>query len=777
MEISLRQSIFRILLGGVVFTAVLILLNVWTATSRMVNNQVERELNVAQSVFTKVVEGREQQLINSATVLTADFSFKQAVATGDIPTIASAWTNQRSRIHADLMVLLDLQGNVINSQPQQFLSGMRFPLPDLLQQVSKQGGANEFIVVDGQLYQMILLPVGAPTPVAIAGIGLVINEAFLVDLKAVIQADIIISTDKERNASPVVMTASLAETKAQHILQHKPQAVSWLDITMGGENNYDTRELMLPNGEVAPVDILMAVDISDHYKNFSELQFSIISISLVAMVFSLAVSMLLSRRVSKPVAHLVKAVEKVAEGDYEQSLNVKGRLSEISNLASAFSSMQRSIKSREDRIRFQAQHDLLTGLFNRSYIEHLINQRMDSAEHFQVIAINLLGFRTINDLYGYANGDYCLKILSERLLRWPGVAGRLSGSEILYIPEQMLSQLQLETLRHILEQPVESDLLAIPMKVVFAEIRCPGNIDNAEDLFRKVNIVIDEAVKSSQWLLPYEQALEKSYLRRLAIITELKNALVAEQAELSMVYQPKVFLSTLQICSMEALVRWNNKLLGFVPPDEFIAIAEQAGMIEQVTTWVMRKTINDLAMFRAAGHTFTIAMNLSSHDIQNRALLDKLADLLAAQGLEPTDLELEITESDLVADADLATENLRQLKAKGFRLAIDDFGTGYSSLAYLKHLPIDTIKIDKSFVLNLSNDVDDQQIVRTILHLASVFELKVVAEGVEDEAAFALLRDWHCDIAQGYFISKPLSIAALTEWLAVSPYSQNAEKL
>ena len=239
-----------------------------------------------------------------------------------------------------------------------------------------------------------------------------------------------------------------------------------------------------------------------------------------------------------------------------------------------------------------------------------------------------------------------------------------------------------------------------------------------------------------------------------------------------MVYQPKVDLRTMKVCSMEALIRWNNSALGFVPPDEFITIAEQAGLIEQVTTWVMQQTIADLAYFRAKGYGFTVAMNLSTQDIQNKVLLRKLVALLTQEGLSPEALELEITESDLVADASLAIENLNELTARGFHFAIDDFGTGYSSLAYLKNLPVTTIKIDKSFILALASDENDQQIVHTVLSLASVFNLKVVAEGVEDVASLEILKDWGCDIVQGYYISRPLSRSDLEDWLQNTPFGE-----
>ena len=312
----------------------------------------------------------------------------------------------------------------------------------------------------------------------------------------------------------------------------------------------------------------------------------------------------------------------------------------------------------------------------------------------------------------------------------------------------------------------------MPIKLVFTVVNCPADADNAQDLFRRMNILLDEAEMGANWLLQFSSEIEQRYLRRLSIITELKEVLQSEQDELSMVYQPKISLKTRQVNGLEALIRWNSQRLGFIPPDEFIEIAEQAGFIEQVTDWVLNRVVVDILSLREQQIFIKPAVNLSTQDIQNRPLLDRLISLLDDNGLTASDITLEITESDLVADAKIAIANLQFLQDKGFSIAIDDFGTGYSSLAYLKNLPVSAIKIDKAFVLNLSTDTEDQQIVHTVLSLSNIFDLEVVAEGVEDANAMEILADWGCDTAQGYYISRPLPLGGLIDWLASSEYYQ-----
>lgn len=772
MTLTLRQSLFQILFIGIFITASLILGNVWTVTSKTAFNQVTKNIEVANTVLEQLLQDRSEQLLNSARVLTDDFGFKQAVATGDIPTIQSALQNHGQRIESDFMMLTDLSGNVLESQPEYFTSGSAFPYPNIINQVLEDGGSENAIIVDGSLYQIIMLPVYAPNPIAIAGIGFLDGDEFLKQVKRIIQADIIVSSKRSVNGSHVVLHSSLPYIQAQRVINADQQTLSWFDVTFSRDTPYLTRDIQLPDTLNKEVSITLAVDVSTHFDNFTQLQFNILGISLIAIAGSMLLSMFMASRVNKPVASLVNAANHLADGNYEQSVKTSGHLQEINELSDAFMRMKDSIQNREQRILMQSRLDMLTRLYNRSYMEELIQQRLDAGESLQVIGINIRDFRTINDLYGYSNGDTCIISIAERIKRWRGTAARLSGGELVWFANEPLSDEQLETFHTILEQPVATQQLVMPIKLVFTVVNCPADADNAQDLFRRMNILLDEAEMGANWLLQFSSEIEQRYLRRLSIITELKEVLQSEQDELSMVYQPKISLKTRQVNGLEALIRWNSQRLGFIPPDEFIEIAEQAGFIEQVTDWVLNRVVVDILSLREQQIFIKPAVNLSTQDIQNRPLLDRLISLLDDNGLTASDITLEITESDLVADAKIAIANLQFLQDKGFSIAIDDFGTGYSSLAYLKNLPVSAIKIDKAFVLNLSTDTEDQQIVHTVLSLSNIFDLEVVAEGVEDANAMEILADWGCDTAQGYYISRPLPLGGLIDWLASSEYYQ-----
>lgn len=762
MQKTLRQSLFQTLLLGILVASLLIIGAVWKSANSLVIENIDQDIALAENVFDKVVDDRQEVIRSVSNVLSRSFDFRRAVGTGDIPSISTAFTSYAQRLNTDIIALVSLDHQVVASHSFLFEVGQK--LESTLALTSK-GLDSGFFIVNGKLVQLNLYRVEIPTLRYYMIIGVEFDQQLIDELKHLVDADIIVSSLNDEH----IFVTTLDTDTARRVLTHKEEP-SWLDVTFNNTDSYVAREANIASSLDVPVNITLALDTSAAFNAFTSIQLTILAVTVVAIFIALAFSMLLSRNVSGPVSNLVTAVNKVASGRYDVALEKMSKLKEITALANAVDSMQQSIQSREKHIRYQAQHDMLTGLYNRNYVEDYFQKQMAEKSAVQVIAVTILGFRTINDLYGYSNGDNTLKALAERLSKWPGVAARLAGGEILYMSHEILDDNALSSLKRVLETPVESNFISIPLKVAMAVISCPEDASTSEELFRKMNIVVDEAIHTRVWCVRYRGELEDKYTRRLTITTELKRALAEKQSELSMVYQPKIDLNTMKICSVEALIRWNNSLLGFVPPDEFISIAEQAGIIEQVTTWVMQQTINDLAEFRQRGYSFTVAMNLSTQDIQNTVLLNKIVSSLNNKNLLPDVLELEITESDLVEDAALAVENLTELTARGFHFAIDDFGTGYSSLAYLKHLPVKTIKIDKSFILGLASDENDQEIVKTVLRLANSFELKVVAEGVEDSVSLQILKEWGCDIAQGFYISRPLNKSDLEAWLQNSPF-------
>jgi diguanylate cyclase len=278
------------------------------------------------------------------------------------------------------------------------------------------------------------------------------------------------------------------------------------------------------------------------------------------------------------------------------------------------------------------------------------------------------------------------------------------------------------------------------------------------------------AKRSQSGYIVYSQEIDNHSPRKLALMSELRQTIANDG--LLLYYQPKVSLFPGQIVGVEALVRWPHPVHGLIPPDEFIPLAERTGQIDPLTWWVLERAIRQCRDWGRAGLYLNIAVNISTRTLYNQELFSIVTDLLQANGVAPNQLTLEITESAFMDDPERAYAALSRLRKGGVSISLDDFGTGYSSLAYLKRLPLDEIKIDKAFVLGLDADVNpaDVAIVRAVVAMARPLQCAVVAEGVESLEVWNLLREFGCDLAQGYYLSRPLPAAALEQWLRTSPW-------
>jgi len=302
--------------------------------------------------------------------------------------------------------------------------------------------------------------------------------------------------------------------------------------------------------------------------------------------------------------------------------------------------------------------------------------------------------------------------------------------------------------------------VTIPIRAGVAIFPLHG--DQTGQLLRRTEIALNSAKEKKCTVQFYEEGSDAKHLNRIRLINDLKQAI--EQNHLVMFYQPKVDLKARRVTQVEALIRWFHKELGFVSPEEFITLAEQAGLMPALTRWVLLTVIKELSTWMESGIDLAMAVNLSAYDLAHDDLPDYIEKLLTEYKVPATHLILEVTESAVIEDPEQAMNVLHRFKKQGIKLAIDDYGTGYSSLGQLKSMPVDELKIDKSFVLNLDQDKDDQVIVRSTIEMGHNIGLTIVAEGVETKAAWLLLEEYGCDKLQGYFISKPASGADFLAW-------------
>jgi len=771
---SFKSKVLKLVLGVLVFSSIAILINVWVTTTKTGQSQVVDALSVGQGVLQQVFANRESQLVNSAQVLTDDFGFKQAVATRDNATINSVLNNHGARIEADVMALLSLDGSLlsttINLQPNN--TDASIISNEKLAEVLSSGGSTFWTVIEGSLYQSILLTVDAPRPIAIALVGFKVDEQLLQSFDEITQLNTTIELVSSNQALDDVEPFAISTLpELHHNYDSDALDLGFSLFAMGiSENTYISRKFELSDTNYSPISITLSANVEAVFNTFKQLQTSIFVIALGSIALALIFGMMLSSSLTRPLSRLAEITRKIAEGAYEDLDTDRHGIYEVNQLTTSFKKMQTNVQHRENKIRFQAQHDLITGLFNRAHIGELLAEKLRSNESFQVVGIRIRSIRQLNDTFGQQNVDIYLAELATSLRKLGGLAARLSSSEFMWVCPQTNSN-TLQGIHQHLEHNISINNLGIKPRLSLVALDCPRDADEPLTLFKRLNIVFEQADKTHKEYLHFSASYEEKYTKRLDIINHLKVALSDINSELSMVYQPKMHISTNSVTKVEALIRWNSQALGFVPPDEFIDIAEQANLINQLTRWVIKRVVLDVKEMHEQGHRVCAAINLSAKDIMQADLLPWILIQLTQLNLPVTALSFELTESDLVSDADTAAQHLQEFRDAGFHLAIDDFGTGYSSLAYLQKLPVSDIKIDKSFVLNLAINEADQKIVTSIIALAKSFNMEVVAEGIEDVTSLHLLQEYGCDWAQGYYICKPIPLEALLSWL--EPHSIN----
>jgi diguanylate cyclase (GGDEF)-like protein len=426
-------------------------------------------------------------------------------------------------------------------------------------------------------------------------------------------------------------------------------------------------------------------------------------------------------------------------------------------------------KAHEAELSFVAHHDALTGLPNRSLLQLFLGDAVAEARPMAVLVVDLDRLRGINDALGPAMGDQALRAAGQRLqaiLPVDGFLARLGGGEFALIQP---AGGDVEALARAVLAAFDSPLLA-PMHpaVITASVGIalhPRDGADADTLLKHAELALHEAKRQGPGRFhAVEPALFAGAEQRLAIESGLRVAMAQRQFRLH--YQPQIDLHDGRVVGVEALVRWQHPDWGLVPPMQFIPVAEQAGMIEEIGLWVLLEACRQLRAWDDAGIPVpSVAVNCSVQQLETERLPHQVAAVLAATGLAGERLELEITESLLMRDPERAIAALAALKAQGVRLSIDDFGTGHSSLAYLKRLPVTRLKIDRSFVSGIGNEPNDEQICRTVIALARNLHLQTLAEGVEHPHEVEFLRAEGCDLAQGFHYARPMPPEALEDWL------------
>lgn len=510
----------------------------------------------------------------------------------------------------------------------------------------------------------------------------------------------------------------------------------------------------------------------DSFEAFSTLDFRLgktFMLSLCVTFTGLLVFCLwLSRWLSLPLSQLAQASRQIKDGYRFSPSSRVYRHSETRLIARTLLNLQTDAEKRDSALVADARNDRLTKLPNQLAAIDTLESLIDQQRPFIVLRMALHDLRAINSTFGYSVGDQMLSVIADRLRQLTTLrhhAFRLTDNEFLIIheddqPDARWLPLFLHHLSHTITVNAHS---SITPAYSIGEVSFPATGNTTQQLLQRADIALQQARDKGVQYERYSEGLDKLHLRRRTLINDLPKAV--SQNEFWIDYQPKVSVETGQVRHFEALIRWHHPSLGLIRPDEFIELAERSGNVSLLSQWLLTQVCQQLHIWNQSGRLLSVAINLSANDIIDSGLPIQLTHLIKCYDLEPWQLSIEVTESTAMQDANLAVNVLKEIAALGVSLAIDDFGTGYSSLAQLKRLPFNKLKIDKSFILGLSTGSDDLLIVRSTIELGHRLGLKVVAEGVENQAAASLLYEMGCDFLQGYWISKPMPSHQVLSWL------------
>ncbi len=772
-RLGLQTRILSLFLALMVMVQVGGFVLVNTVGTTAARTTIGDELIAGEQVFQRSLRLEKQRLIQGARLLAADYAFREAIATGDRDTIVSVLGNHGRRIDADLTMLIGLDGKVIaDTLGGDAAAGFRNP--KLLAAAESEQQASALVLLNDHLFQVVLVPVLAPLPVAWVAIGFQVDDAVAGMLRGPMRFHV--SLFSRHDGAGWRLQASTLDAVERERALRDLAADRFATADPSGNAVYDavalTRVLRLPAGAGDSVVVLLQEPLAAAMEPFYRLQRQLGLISLVAVIVSMIASMLIARGIVRPMHDLVATARRIAAGDYA-ALPPPSRNDEIGDLASAVRMMGEDIASRESRIMDLAYRDPLTRLPNRAMFAEELEAALGAVPGGGSVAVVLMDldhFKYVNDTLGHEIGDLLLREVGARLrgaVKRPGcTVARLGGDEFaVLLPGEWAAGAQriAAALLRVLEAPLSLEGHTVDVRASVGITASPEHGHESSALMRQADIAMYAAKRSNQGIVVWDEKYNQHGHERLSLMSDLRKAV--DGNELVLVYQPKVSLAGGPDHGVEALVRWHHPARGVVPPIDFIPFAEQTGYIRAITQWVLAEGISQCAVWRSEGLHINVSINLSARDVMDTTLPDRVAALLQVHGCAAQWITLEITESAILDDPGHAVENLQRLSALGCKLSIDDYGTGYSSLAYLRRLPLNELKIDKSFVMGMVRDASDSVIVRSTIELAHNMGLVVVAEGVEDEATLERLRTLGCDIVQGFFLSRPLAADLVQAWM------------
>jgi diguanylate cyclase (GGDEF)-like protein len=707
----------------------------------------------------------------------ADNKFRQAVVNNDEAYVRIHLDEQFHRFFVTLSIIkleklfvFDPDFNLVghSSEGSQLIGPGNLPCPGLITAAKQREGAerlktlSELCINNHKPYLTVLVPVGG-----------VWFKGYLM-----VVADPSLNFSDAEKALGMPLTLTIPNEKVVY------QSADWPDVQATQKIIVSNYTLNTPNS--GPVyNFAFAFDVEALYNKLENTRTIILVAALLATFITALLSLILLQKTAlNPLAALTHQLHLVRQDKTHlgERVKVTGNV-EIAGLAEDFNDMTSELHVLYQTLQSMAFTDSLTGLPNRALFYDRLEQatylaKRNEAE-FILFMLDLDRFKYVNDTLGHHIGDELLQQIGKRLqttMRKSDTIARLGGDEFAAILSGVHSvesaELIAKKIINLINEPVIIDNHNLTVGASIGIVRSPQDGTDNHQLMQRADMAMYHAKNNRQGYTFYESNLDQHSIIQLNLENDLRAAIRKKQ--LLLYYQPKINLKTGRICGVEALVRWQHPNRGFLTPDLFVPLAEQTGLIHQLTHWVLHTALNQCAQWHKEMIAINVAVNLSARSLEDTQLVNIVSEALERSGVAPQWLSLELTESAVMANPSQAMEMLTKLHRMGVKISVDDFGTGYSSLAYLKKLPVTDIKIDKSFVMDMNRDSNDAVIVHSTIDLAHNMGLSVIAEGVENQEVLDMLMDLGCDVAQGYYFCKPQEAENIRTWLQQSRWGINA---
>ena len=757
------QTKLTVLYAGLFALALsLVAITVYLAIASNAQQLARKELAVSGTVFDRIWALRIQRLQDGADLLSRDFGFRAAVATRDLPTVVSAITNLRQRMGLDMAFIVGVDGDLVGVDPAQLDS------EKLWYALDAEDGAQGVFMVNGAPYQMISSPILAPTLTGWIVFAARLDDREMRALESLSAIELNAQVfDRQGRTWKTADTSSDNSSVGAYVdkaLREKISGPSLLKTD--GAGNLVLVKPLKTLGQDGAAALVLRYPLAKAMAPYSPLFTAVIIAGLIGAALVAAASWALSRGLARPITALDDAARRLQRGE-DVRVEVTTQ-DEIGRLANSFNLMASEIRDREAEMIHQALHDDETGLPNRRALEREITARLAAARDDEQVIISAVGldrFTFVRGAIGYTLATQLIADLGARIMAIsPGLmVGRLTTSTLCVISNVT----HLDGLLPLIEQALER--LEAPIRVGGERVDIhtthglagtrQGELD-APRLIERALIALDQGRATHRKVMVFDPVAYGDPAGNLSLMSEMLDGVATGALFLN--HQPKLDLRTGTITGVEALVRWNHPTRGFMRPDLFVGMAEETGHIRALTDYVLSQAIADQKRLRDAGHDVLMSVNISGRLIDDADFADRAIEQVSREGAR---ICFEITETAVIGNPDVALGVMERLDAAGIPVSIDDYGSGLSSLAYLKQIRADELKIDKAFILSLEAGGKDALLVKSTVDLAHSLGMKVTAEGVETREALAVLQLMGCDIAQGYYIAKPMPLAALTAFL------------